>query len=383
MSINKVVNDKGRESWTVYVSSRSSIMPHIRYQKRVKGLKSRAEAVRKEKSLLKELSMKVAHQEGHGFTWRMVIEKWIESVSSPTYTYKQYSPSVLKDYYGMMYRWTKDWLNRPASEINRGDGRKVLDAVIRAGRSKAHQKKIKNTINMIYNWGIEERLISNVHNSPVYGLQIVTTEDKRPEILKVSEIRTLLYEAKVHNNEWYPVWAVALLTGMRNGELYALKWEDVDLDNSVITVQRSYNKRAKVFKSTKAGYWRSVPVSNDLKEVILDLKKTSKSEFVLPRLKYWERGEQAKVLRSFCSFINIQSVKFHTLRACFATQLLGDGVEPMKVMKVCGWRDLKTMARYVRLAGIDEKGVTDNLKILPSKDTSSGNVVSMFNHRKE
>lgn len=383
MSINKVVNENGVETWTVYVGIRSSKMPHIRFQKRVKGLKSKAEAVRREKNLLRELSMKVAQEEGHGFTWRMVIEKWLETVSSPNYTYKSYSPSVLKDYYGMMYRWTKDWLNRPAAEINRGDGRKVLDSVLAAGRSKAHQKKIKNTINMIYNWAIEERIVRGIHSSPVHGLQIVVTEDKRPEILKISEIRTLLYEAKVHNHEWYPVWAMALLTGMRNGELYALKWEDVDLDNSVITVQRSYNNRVKSFKSTKAGYWRTVPISEDLKGVILDLKKTSKSEFVLPRLTYWARGEQAKVLKDFCRFINIEPIKFHTLRACFATQLLGDGVEPMKVMKVCGWRDLKTMARYVRLAGIDEKGVTDNLKILPSKDSLSGNVVSMFNHRKK
>jgi len=59
------------------------------------------------------------------------------------------------------------------------------------------------------------------------------------------------------------------------------------------------------------------------------------------------------------------------------------GVEPMKVMKVCGWRDLKTMARYVRLAGIDEKGVTDNLNFLPSEESISRNVVSLFGHRKK
>lgn len=51
----------------------------------------------------------------------------------------------------------------------------------------------------------------------------------------------------------------------------------------------------------------------------------------------------------------------------------------MKVMKICGWCNLKTMARYVRLAGIDEQGVTEKLSFTPSVDAVSGNVVSLFN----
>ena len=89
------------------------------------------------------------------------------------------------------------------------------------------------------------------------------------------------------------------------------------------------------------------------------------------------------MLKEFCRYINLVPIKFDTLRACFATQLLGEGVEPMKVMKVCGWQDLKTMARYVRLAGIDEKGVTDTLRFLPSQDADSKNVVSLFNRKME
>lgn len=37
------------------------------------------------------------------------------------------------------------------------------------------------------------------------------------------------------------------------------------------------------------------------------------------------------------------------------------------------------MARYVRLAGIDEQGVTEKLSFTPSVDAVSGNVVSLFN----
>lgn len=124
----------------------------------------------------------------------------------------------------MLHRWTSNWLDRPAAELTRGDGREVLDEVKESGRSKSFQKRVKNTINMIFNWAIEEKIVRGVHNSPVYGIKIDVKSEKRPEILKANEIRKLLFESKRQNHKWYYVWAMALLTGMRNGELYALRW---------------------------------------------------------------------------------------------------------------------------------------------------------------
>ena len=364
MAISEWTGSKGERGFSVYLNLRSRQMPHLRFQKRVTGIKSMAEAQRTEKALLKELTMKVAQGEGHGFTWRMVVDKWAAFVDSPYFMDKKYNPATVSDYVSMMHTWTKDWLDKPASELSRGDGREVLDRVLVKGRSKAFQKRLKNTINMIFNWGIESKIIRGLAHSPVFGLKIVIKEDKKPEILKLEEIRYLLKEARERNHPWYPIWAVALLTGMRNGELFALKWSDVDLEKGLITVQRSYNKRTKEFKSTKAGYWRTVPISEEVSSLLKSFEKNS--EFVLPRLELWSQGQQARALKKFCREISIPEIKFHTLRACFATQLISDGVEPIKVMKVCGWMDLKTMARYVRLAGIDELGVTNNLKLLYS-----------------
>lgn len=81
----------------VYVNLRSKSMPHIRHQKRITGLKSKAEALRKEKSLIKELSLKIAHQEGHGFTWRMIINQWAASAANfSSLNGKAYNPSQLE-----------------------------------------------------------------------------------------------------------------------------------------------------------------------------------------------------------------------------------------------------------------------------------------------
>lgn len=362
MAIKECLGSQGQKSFSVYVNMRSRPMPHLRFQKRVTGLKSMAEAQRTEKAVIKELTMKVAQGEGHGFTWGMVVDKWAAFVDSPYFMDRKYNTSTVTDYVSMMRTWTKDWLDKPAAEISRGDGREVLDSVLALGRTKAFQKRLKNTINMIFNWGIESKIIRGVTHSPVFGLKIVLKEDKKPEILKLEEIRQLLREARDRNHPWYPIWAVALLTGMRNGELFALKWSDVDLEKGLITVQRSYNKRTKEFKSTKAGHWRTVPVSKELSELLRNLKLSQ--EFVLPKFQEWNQGQQAKTLKMFCRDICIPEIKFHTLRACFATQLISGGVEPIKVMKICGWMDLKTMARYIRLAGIEELGTTEKIKIL-------------------
>jgi len=50
-------------------------------------------------------------------------------------------------------------------------------------------------------------------------------------------------------------------------------------------------------------------------------------------------------------------------------------------MKVCGWQDLKTMQHYIRLAGVDERGATDTLKILPSDEACMGEVVRIFDFK--
>lgn len=83
------------------------------------------------------------------------------------------------------------------------------------------------------------------------------------------------------------------------------------------------------------------------------------------------------MLRDFCKLIGIPEINFHALRACFATQLLRNGVEPARVMKIAGWKDLNTMMRYVRLSGVDVAGVTDSLKFT-SGDEAVGKIVKLF-----
>ena len=87
---------------------------------------------------------------------------------------------------------------------------------------------------------------------------------------------------------------------------------------------------------------------------------------------------QAQELRAFCRGIGIRSIRFHALRACFAAQLLAHDVAPARVMKICGWKDLKTMQYYIRLAGIEEEGATQVLKVLPTDDAVTKEAERIF-----
>jgi len=324
MSI-KEYHENGKTLFEVYVHVKSNSDPLLRVQKRKRNIHSLKDAAKEEMRMTKTSLVELGALEEKGNTWERVIEVWYyDQAQNGSDRYK--NKFTVDDYYVMLKRYTADWLKRRPQELTRGDGKKVLETLQALGKSKSYISKVKNTINVVFQWAIDNRQVKDLYASPVKGLKIDKKEDKFPEILNLTEIRTFLCEAKRRSHEWYPIWAMALLTGMRSGELYALEWNDIDFENKLVRVKQSFNKRTREIKTTKSGYWRNVPISSDLNYLIVELKSlTGQGRWVLPRVSDWDRGEQAKPLRAFLIEIGLPSVKFHTLRACFATQLLAHG----------------------------------------------------------
>lgn len=358
--------ESGEARFSVYVNVRSSDGGG-RIQKRKNNLKTQAEAQRVETQLTKQCQRELWQRENTGQSWKNIID----SFETHLLNTKDEKLQVVtrENYISSIRKHCKHWESKFAADISMADAQDLFNDLTKKKISIGHQKIIKNVIIRAYDFAVKNRLISQMTICPVTSFKFPKVEDKIPEILNLSQIRKLLLGAKNLNHSWFVVWATALLTGMRNGELYALTWSDVNFEDKLIHVTKSYNIRSKQIKSTKSCYWRYVTISPELGELLkAERSKDPEREHVLPRLHRWTQGEQARILRQFCQGLGLPSVRFHTLRACFATQLMKQGTPPIQVMKIGGWRDLDTMNRYIRLAGIEITGATDGLKVLPDKE---------------
>jgi integrase len=392
----------GKSYYQVYVNLRSEKYPTaIRAQKRVPEIKTFKEASKIRDDLIVELTKKIVEREAKGFTWKEIVEKW--EAYWRRYPSRTFNEATLQDHVARMKNWTALWDEKPACEVSIGNAREVMKAAFDNGASITLRRQIKQTINIIFKWGLEEELIPGVTRSPARDIEVLCEgeskpDEKRKEILTAGQISRLLELAEQKEHPWRPVWFVGFHTGMRSSELEALRKERIELvpldvaktldalpdgdprkNYGFIHVEYAWKKREKKltedgevvfgkYGPTKAHYARTVPINSELYYFLIeylpkaDFGKDEIGERVFDMLPRWRHGEQARFLRLFCDANGLASIKFHTIRACFATQLLALGVPEDKVMKMGGWKDVETMRIYVRLAGILEHGATQGLK---------------------
>lgn len=382
MAISEYINSStGEKLFKVRIKRRSPKDAGLAIDKREQGFKTKAEAERAERKLFIQAERELTEAEQKTCLWENLVDEWEVSARQGDIFIRALSPQTIDDYTFIIRDHCKEWMRLHVDEIDRARAWMVLDRVERE-ISISRRKRLRTAIDAVFKWGILAGKLKGLSSIPTDGFKsMLKEEEKMPEILNLEQIRTLLNYAEKVNHPWYPHWALALFTGMRSGELYALEWDQVDFENKLIYVHKNWTNRTG-YGPTKGRYWRAVPIeSSQVLELLKELKiKRANDKFVLHHFKVWTDGEQASILREFCSGSGLPSVRFHTLRACFATQLIRDSVAPAVVMKICGWKDLKTMQRYIRLAGIEVKGATQGLKLLPEREVM-GRVVSLF--RKE
>lgn len=140
-----------------------------------------------------------------------------------------------------------------------------------------------------------------------------------------------------------PLVLLALNTGMRRGELFNLKWTDVDLNSSLVTVRGS---------GAKSGKTRHIPLNDEANQVFKDWQETTDREagLVFPGRDGKRLDNIKKAWAGVVKDAGITDFRFHDLRHTFASKLVMAGVDLNTVRELLGHSDLKMTLRYAHLA---------------------------------
>lgn len=154
---------------------------------------------------------------------------------------------------------------------------------------------------------------------------------------------------------------LAMCTGLRIGEMCALRWENISLSDRLIyissTMQRIKNDSPDSEKKTKIiigepksdSSVRYIPLTNELAELCRRMTPDKPAAFVLTgETEYMEPRSLQYRLQKYTSECGLDGVHFHTLRHSFATRCVEAGFEIKSLSEILGHADTSiTLNRYV------------------------------------
>lgn len=265
-------------------------------------------------------------------TFNELADRYVEIYGGQKSFYtKGYMLKVAREYFGerrlsqITYLDLETWRNR----------RKAVCTIAGKPRADASVNRemalISHILNKAVEWGMMEA-------SPFKkGKRLMFKENnQRLRFLSETEVEALLKAASPHLK---PIVEVALLTGMRRGELLSLKWEQIRNGFIYLT-------------ETKSGKSRQIPINERLAEVFKEVRR--ENQLKSPHVFADSQGRRFyEVKRSFataCRKAGIEDFRFHDLRHTFASHLVMRGVSLKAVQELLGHADLTMTMRYAHLS---------------------------------
>jgi len=279
-------------------------------------------------------------------TRNLTVKKFCEEIYFPWAETENKSFSKAKIYF---YKWIFPAIgNKKLIELTPFDFEKIKTRILQADRAPRTVQHvlalIKAALNKARDWGFFSK------DNPVSKVKVPRFDNRRIRFLTPEEAHQLLEECKKRttpHNLIYPIVLLALSTGMRAGEIFKLKVQDVDLEEEIIHI-----------RDTKSGENRIAFMSEEVKKEISHLIQGKKgNEYVFCKPDGRPFTEVPDVWKTIIRDLKFnegitdprEKVVFHTLRHTFCSWLAMEGVPLHVIKELAGHKTIQMTERYAHL----------------------------------
>lgn len=228
--------------------------------------------------------------------------------------------------------------NKPINLITPADIRAWQNNQISMGYSDAYLKRMNNLLVATLNFAVR---FYNLKDNPCH-LAGSMGKRKRTKITFWTKDEYLKFISLVTDITKYTMFQTLYFTGMRIGELLALTYNDIDLDNGIIRVNKTVNfKGGKVnVTSPKSNREITIPqlLVNDLNNYIKHIYDYKKTDRVFPYTKAILYNE----LKAKSEQTGLKKIRVHDFRHSHASLLINMGINPLLISERLGHERVET-----------------------------------------
>ena len=273
------------------------------------------------------------------------------------------------------HKYLKDkFQNIPVDQISPFSLEQIKSDLISKKLSPATIKHVLVLFRQVWNKAIKWNM-THLPN-PIKSVSLPRVQNARERFLTREQAKQLLAELMVIDQSVYEMALLSLQTGMRAGEIFALRWADIDLETKTISVPsvRGGMKRAgrKVYMNDTVAVMFASKVTGDQTDWIFTTR---------------DGKQKTKVNRTFVATVNRlglndgitgrrDTVTFHTLRHTFASWLAMAGTPLVTIKELLGHSTLAMTERYSHLIPDLKRDAIrqielGNLSLEPAGETSN------------
>ncbi|MBP3857199.1 MAG: site-specific integrase [Ruminiclostridium sp.] len=269
--------------------------------------------------------------------------------------------NVKESTYTRYYRDVSKYLNprigkRQVTKMDIGDINELVKKLLQCGGTTGHSLSPKTTIDImsvfkrIWIFGLK----NGYCRTDISDVKLPKKPHNQAETLPCNVRDIISSELNASCDTATVGIVITLFTGLRIGEICGLRWEDIDIDEKVITVKRTIQripdlspnaaKKTKVIISSPKteSSNRQIPIPTFMIN-FLQRHRCRKSCYVLTGTeKYIEPHQCYMEYKKYMKNHDLSDYKFHTLRHTFATKCVETGFDTKSLSEILGHSDVKT-----------------------------------------